>query len=398
MKNMKILILTQPLRNNYGGILQAYALQTVLKRMGHDAVTDSKPYINTSVIRRIAGVIKRIIFRYVLRKNINTSIFFPFFISTIQRTINLHTLRFVKENMATVDFFRGKSKPNRSGVKTYDAIVVGSDQVWRKLYSDVSAHLLDFTKGMNIKRIAYAASFGKDDLSEYTPKLIKHTAKLAKQFDAISVREDSGVSLCKKYWNVEAIHLLDPTLLLNRNDYIQLIEQDKRNISPVQGNLFIYILDRTAEKQQVVDKISSTLNLSAFEILPGNISILKNLKEKEKYEKYIFPPVTQWLQSFIDAEFIVTDSFHGTIFSIIFNKPFIVTGNEERGMARISSVLKIFGLENRLIYPPTELNNEIIYGKIDWNNINNIISDRRKDAINFISDNFYSINVNGILN
>jgi hypothetical protein len=383
---MKILILTQPLLNNYGGILQAYALQTVLKRMGHDVATDSKPYRNTSIIRRIAGVVKRIIFRYILKKNINTSsVFFPFLVSTkVRNTISQHTLRFVEENITTVDFFKGKKSPNVKTVKTYDAIVAGSDQVWRRAYSNVPAHLLDFTEGMNIKRIAYAASFGRDDLSEYTPKLIKHTAKLAKQFDALSVREDSGVFLCKKYWDVDAVHLLDPTLLLNKNDYIHLIEQNKQNISSTQNNLFVYILDRTTEKQQLVDRVASTLNLSAFKILPENISALKDLKE---LEKYTFPPVTQWLKSFIDAEFVVTDSFHGTVFSIIFNKPFIIIGNKERGMARFSSLLKIFGLENRLISSYVELDNEIISNKIDWNNINNIISARQKDSINFLSDN-----------
>jgi hypothetical protein len=236
---------------------------------------------------------------------------------------------------------------------------------------------------MNIKRIAYAASFGMDDLSEYTPKLIKHTAKLAKQFDAISVREDSGVFLCKKYWKVEAVHLLDPTLLLYKDDYIQLVVQDKKNISQSQGNLFVYLLDRTAEKQHIVNKISAMLHLSAFEIMPKSIFTLKDLNE---IEKYTFPPVTQWLQSFIDAEFIVTDSFHGTIFSIIFNKPFIVTGNKERGLARFSSLLRIFNLENRLItFYSDEHVNEIIFNKIDWDNINSIISCKRKDAIYFLN-------------
>jgi hypothetical protein len=382
---MKILILTQPLYNNYGGILQAYALQTVLKRMGHDVTTDSKPYKNPSIVRRIAGVLKRIIFKYVLRKNISTSVFFPFLISTkTWNIINQHTLRFVKENISTVDFFKGKRRPKVKAVKTYDAIIVGSDQVWRKQYSDVSAHLLDFTKGMNIKRIAYAASFGKDDLSEYTSELIEYTAKLAKQFDAISVREDSGVSLCKKYWNVEAVHLLDPTLLLDKNDYLQLIEHDSKHVSLYQGDLFVYILDRTTEKQQIVNRISSTLLLSAFEILPEKISSSNNLKE---LDKYIYHPVTQWLRSFIDAKFIVTDSFHGTVFSIIFNKPFIVIGNKDRGLVRFSSLLRVFNLENRLISSSYKLSNEVILAKINWDNINNILSDKRIESMRFLSDN-----------
>jgi hypothetical protein len=382
---MKILILTQPLWNNYGGILQAYALQTVLKRMGHDVATDSKPYRNTSIIRCIAVVLKRIILKYVLRKNINTSVFFPFFRST--RLINIisqYTLDFVEENMNTVDLFKFKigKRPDIKLAKTFDAIIVGSDQVWRNRYSDVSAHLLDFTKGMNIKRIAYAASFGKDDLSEYTPELIKRTAELAKQFDAISVREDSGVFLCEKYWNVEAVHLLDPTFLLDKNDYIRLVENS--NVSQSQGNLFVYILDRMTEKQHIVNKISSALHLSAFEILPEKVSSLKDLKE---LGKYILSPVTQWLQSFIDAKFIVTDSFHGTVFSIIFNKPFIVIGNKERGLARILSLLKMVNLENRLVFSSDELANEIIFEKIEWHYINNIVYEKRKDSIRFLSCN-----------
>jgi polysaccharide pyruvyl transferase WcaK-like protein len=381
---MKILILTLSLHNNYGGALQAYALQTILKKMGHDVVTDSKPYKNPSIIRRIAGALKRIIFRYILRRDIETSVFLPFLTSAASNVTNKYTLRFVEENMNTIDFFKGKKYPNRRLVKIYDAVIVGSDQVWRKQYSNVSACLLDFTKEMNIKRIAYAASFGTDNFSEYSSGLIKRTAKLARQFDAISVREDSGVSLCKKYWDVDAVHLLDPALLLNTTDYIRLVEQDRKNISPSKGNLFVYILDQITEKQQIVNKISSELHLTPFEILPPKVLFRKDLKE---LEKYIFPPITQWLQSFMDAKFIITDSFHGTVFSILFNKPFITIGNRERGMARFSSLLKIFGLENRLVSSLHEFNHEIVFNKINWNHINNIISDKRKESIRFLSDN-----------
>jgi hypothetical protein len=380
---MKILILTQPLCNNYGGLLQAYALQTVLKRMGHDVVTDLKPDRNTSLLRRTAGVIKRAIFKYMLRKKIDSSIFLSFLIMRIFHTIYRPTLRFVKENIATIDLCKNSKRPTQKSAKGYDAIIVGSDQVWRKLYSDVPLHLLDFTQGLNIKRIAYAASFGTDDFSEYPPELIEYTAQLAKQFDAISVREDSGVSLCKKYWNVDAEHLLDPTLLLDPNDYIQLVKNDSQQPSPSQGNLFVYILDRTAEKQQIVNQVASTLHLSAFEILPEDLSFPTHLKQ---LDKHTWPPVSQWLQSFIDAEFVVTDSFHGTLFSILFNKPFVVIGNEVRGMARFSSALKTFHLENRLI---TSFNNnrlnEILPNKIDWNTINHLISSKREDSLRFLN-------------
>jgi hypothetical protein len=233
---------------------------------------------------------------------------------------------------------------------------------------------------MNIKRIAYAASFGKDDLSEYTSKLIKYTAKLAKQFDAISVREDSGVFLCEKFWNVDAVHLLDPTLLLDKDDYIQLVEQDSKNIIPSQSNLFVYILDRTTEKRQIVNSVSSALYLSAFEILPEDISTLKDLKN---LKKHTFPSVTQWLQSFIDAEFIVTDSFHGTVFSIIFNKQFAVLPNQRRGITRIESLLKLLEIENRVI---SSLDFAITMPPIDYKKINDILIYERNKSSEFLTN------------
>jgi exopolysaccharide biosynthesis predicted pyruvyltransferase EpsI len=164
---------------------------------------------------------------------------------------------------------------------------------------------------------------------------------------------------------------------------MQLVEQDSKYVSPSPGNLFVYILDQTIEKQQIVNQISSALHLSAFEVLPKRISSFSNLKE---LTTHIYLPVTQWLQSFMDAKFVITDSFHGTVFSILFNKPFIVIENKKRGQARFSSLLKTFNLENRLVtLSCNENTNEIILNKIDWNNINGIISCKRKDSILFLN-------------
>jgi exopolysaccharide biosynthesis predicted pyruvyltransferase EpsI len=178
--------------------------------------------------------------------------------------------------------------------------------------------------------------------------------------------------------------LLDPTLLLDKNDYIQLVEHDSEHVHRSNGNLFVYILDRTTEKQQTVNRIASDLHLTPFEIMPESISTSHDFGESDKH---IYPPITQWLQSFMDAEFIITDSFHGTVFSILFNKPFVTIGNSERGMTRFSSLLKVLDLEKRLISSCNELNNEIISDKMDWNNINRTISGKREEAIRFLADN-----------
>jgi hypothetical protein len=376
---MTLLILTQPLANNYGGILQAYALQTVLKRMGHSVVTDAKPYRYTTPLLCAAKVAQAIIFRYILKKEVDSaSVFFPFHIPKIRQTIFRYTLRFVKEHISTIDF-----RPSRKAAKPFDAIIVGSDQVWRRCYSNVPLHMLDFTRGMHIKRITYAASFGTEDLSEYPKKLIKRTAKLAQLFDAISVREDSAVQICKKYWNRDAIHLLDPTLLLDPDDYRQLLQRDSQVPHPSPGNLFVYILDRSPKKQQIISHVASSLHLSPFEVFPEDARFPTLPKD---LEKHTYPPVSQWLQGFIDAQFIVTDSFHGTLFSILFNKPFLTIGNPGRGMARFSSILKTFQLENRLVntFDPCQLN-QILASPIPWNPINQTLAQKREESFRFLN-------------
>ena len=202
----------------------------------------------------------------------------------------------------------------------FDAYLVGSDQVWRPIYSYcLSNYFLDFTIGQHVKRIAYAASFGTSKW-EFTEGQTTRCAALAKQFDAISVREDSGVVLCKKYLGVDAVHLLDPTMLLNKEDYIRLVEQEQ--IPSSEKKLMTYILDQSEEKQAIVRKISQTLSLSPNVVMPE-----KNFAQvgKKDIDQCVFPPVTDWLRGFMDAEYVVTDSFHGTVFSIIFNKPFVAS-------------------------------------------------------------------------
>ena len=136
-----------------------------------------------------------------------------------------------------------------------DCIIVGSDQVWRAKYfieqwqTGIEDAFLAFTKGWNIKRIAYAASFGVDTW-EYTPEETMKCREAIKMFDAISVREDSGIDLLKKHLNVDAIQVVDPTLLLTKDDYRTLCETNQTPKSA--GNLLVYILDTNKAAESVL--------------------------------------------------------------------------------------------------------------------------------------------------
>lgn len=356
---MKIGILTQPLHTNYGGLLQAYALQVVLRRMGHDAWTEDRKPNPLTVLDKM----KRLGFiRSLFGKQ---KIWIPN--KEEELIIAQHTNRFIRENLQITESISSTSKKQLEKYN-FNAYVVGSDQVWRPKYSyGIGNYFLDFVKKRNIKKIAYAVSFGVDDW-EYTDKQTKKCRNLAQKFDAISVREDSAIGLCKNKLGVEAIHVLDPTMLLDKQDYIKLVEKD--NILENRDSLMTYILDKSHVKSDIVNKVEQVLKLKTHSVMPKDK--FENVGS-EKINDCVFPAVTEWIRGFMDAEFVVTDSFHGTVFSIIFNKPFIVIVNEERGITRFRSLLKKFDLEERII----DTNNvsigivqKLISTTIDYNGVN----------------------------
>ena len=256
--------------------------------------------------------------------------------------------------------------------------MVGSDQCWRPCYNAfLPSMFLDFVLDKQVKRIAYAASFGTDKW-EFTPQQTAVCAPLAKKFDMVSVREDSGVKLCKEHLGVDAVHVLDPTMLLTKEDYIQLIENEKEPKSD--GTLFNYILDPDAKKSAFIHKVAKANGLKAFQVLPKCQAEIRTKEDvKKRIEDCVFPGVTTWLRAFMDAEMTIVDSFHGMVFSIIFNKPFWVIGNAHRGMSRFTSLLKVFHLENRLL-DASGLDDVDLSQSIDWESVNEILKEKQKEC------------------
>lgn len=381
---MKILILTQPLHTNYGGLLQAYALQQILKGMGHDVVTD-----RLGVVQKLPLWNRALRFLYhatqfYILKNYRyypyRYLFFSFNKeSKAKRSIAINAERFVNIHIDTIDLFTRSNENVINTVRQFDAIVVGSDQVWRATMSDIPTYFLSFTKAINVKRIAYAASFGTDDLNEYSKMDMKIASESIRLFDAISVREESGVHLCRDYFKIDAVHVLDPTMLLSKDDYLKLIEGEDSSCST--DMLLTYILDRVQEKNEIINKIGNVLHLTSYE--NGPVKYFSNIIENNVSE-CIFPSVSRWLAGFRDAQFVVTDSFHGTVFSIIFNKPFVAILNSERGASRFISLLSILGLENRLISTGGEVSEEHLR-PIDYTEVNRILDDWKRQSINYIT-------------
>ena len=355
----KILIITLPQGANYGGMLQAYALQSVLRGMGHDVESTFSTGVGYKrLIKSFPGAHRLLL--YVKRRARGIS---------DQKIVTENTNKFIEQNVKLVEFNRAVFNATFG---KYDVYISGSDQVWRKSYTYVPHNLFSFVQKRAIK-ISYAASFGQDNLSEYGDKLVAKTRNLAHRFDAISTRETGGISICENYWGVKAEWHMDPTLLVSGDTYAELVSASSIPINKSPGGVFSYVLDTAPDKQNIAKIVADTQNLEVFRIIDGDENSGKPM-----------PPVAQWLQSFIDAEFIVTDSFHGTVFSIIFNKPFIAIGNKSRGLARFTSLLNIFDLEHRLVTSEDEVTETLITEKIDWKPINQIIKREQKRSNEYL--------------
>ena len=375
---MRIGILTLPLHTNYGGILQAFALQTVLQKMGHEVrVINSRGKEKYKTDKTDWKMPLRYGWRFAKKTFIDHSVIIDR--EGKRRMDNIAIRQQIQPFTDRYIHCRYIENPDEIRQTEFDAFVVGSDQIWRPIYipnhwdNDKSSAFLSFTEGWQVGRYAYAASFGVDKWEfpeETTPKI----AKYAKQFDAISVREDSGVKLCNDYLGVKAVHLLDPTMLLSSEEYKNLFIET--GTLEANGDMFCYILDKNEKKKSLIEQISKDRNLNPYDISPISY------KTGEFVENRKDSSVEAWLRSFYDAKLVVTDSFHGCVFSIIFGKPFIAIGNIGRGLSRMQSLLKIFKLEDHLLLDTSSYDKSADYSQPE--SVKTILNNYKQQSINFL--------------
>ncbi len=383
MKKKKVGILTLNILVNYGGILQCYALMKVLKDLGHDAWYIDKRYPSPPIPLwlKLSKYSKRFIQKYILREK-SIAIFLEKKIAEKDRIISQHTQKFINKYIEPkTKAYKDPKELINCNDYNFDACIVGSDQVWRAKYAlPLESFYLNFLDKNKTQKIAYAASFGLTlDEDEYSKEQIETCGKLIKEFKSVSVREKSGINIIKEKYKWECPEpqfVLDPTMLLKKEDYIKIIE--KSNVKTSEGNLFYYLLDKDEEKNALLKMVEEHLNIRAFTVYPKSTNIFDPL------ELQVVPSVEKWLQAFIDAEFIVTDSFHGTAFSILFNKPFIVYGNKDRGVARFESILELFDLKDRYITSFSEVSENLISKEINWEKVNNKLKEMRKFSESFL--------------
>ena len=349
---MKVGILTQHFFRNYGGILQNWALQQVLIQMGHEPLTfehDTCYSRSRWLLRTVKQIVQKWSFAslpvYPYRGRVGHKPFIDFIIKNI-RSVMVHNFTSELEH-----YYR------------CEAFIVGSDQVWRPAFNwgRLNNMFLDFVSD-SVRKIAYAASFGVSEW-EYTVEETNRCRTLAKRFDAISVREDTAVTLCREYLDLKAEWVLDPTLLLDIEDYLTLC----RNVEESKNMVFVYALHIDNNMLRFASALAEEKSLTVKILLAGEA-----LRPEDSIE--------QWVAMFRDAEYVVTDSFHGMAFSIVFNKPFFIFKNESGGVARYYSLLQMMGLEHRIVEGQVKTQPH----DIDWKRVNKIRDEKRQESIHFL--------------
>lgn len=355
-KKKQIGVITLPFTPNYGWLLQAYALQRVLEKLGYEPFLIYRKWDKTKQNSGIISAIKRWIYYHLFCRKL-----YDFFKHKLVKT------RLYRDTQSLQNVVREYK---------FDALVVGSDQVWRFENTRGAGYnfFLDFAQGYDVTRIAYAASFGVDCWTG-TDDELKKARELLLQFNAVSVREKTGVKLCNDIMKVKALLVLDPTLLLSASDYEPLIE--KNIYSNNDEVLSTYILDANFEKDNYINSVAKVKKMRVNPLYVDN--------RKRCVQTY--PSLSYWLSGIRNSQFVIVDSFHGMVFSIIFRKNFLVIANTHRGLTRFESLLSMFGLNNRLVYNLNEVNFDVIKQNIDYDRVEQILKNERESSVYFLKKN-----------
>ena len=342
---MKVHQLTFHCPLNYGAVLQAYALGRVLKNLGHEvSLVDLRPKrLAPEFTLHPLGLLHRWKFHQFVR-------------------------RFCAPLTATARW-PGQAAKMAAGAEAW---VVGSDQVWNPEITGVYADdyfLAQLAPGC--RRVAYAASFGVTELT-WPEELRKRVRYELSRFDGISVREDSGLRLCAELGVTAVEQTLDPTLLLN--DFRELLPAHPRT----RKDLLCMIFQPGPSFGSAVQALARQLELSPL--------LLARRAGGTGFRNLPHPGVTRWVRCFREASFVLTDSFHGLAFALLFNKPFaVVPANRER-FFRIRELLAQLGLESRIFDSYAELQASTRWQEpIPYDEINQRLAARRQVSLAFLN-------------
>lgn len=362
IKYMKIGLVTF-FDDNFGTCLQAYALFNTIQNLGYD-VELIKYHRNNRTVATESRWKK--IFRYNPKTVLN-------YFANRKR---IEEVRSSFDNFRNNHFvFSSKSYFRDSDLselaKEYDLFICGSDMIWSEdFYDDWKYLYLAFAE--KSRSLTYAPSFGKNKIK---PEHINECQEYLNGIGCLSCREQAGVELLRNQFKLEATRVLDPTLLMSADDWNAIINNNDRLVQE-KYNLAYCFLGTTHGREKVFSQVAH-INDKKFVILTGFDGVFK----KYKYKQGCGP--LEFVRLYRDSEFVVTDTFHGMLFAIIFRKPFVVLAKEPFGVSadRLKSTLSLLGLDDRYVNYDVNIED---YLTIDYSKADAIINENKQTSLSFL--------------
>ena len=362
---------------NYGGIIQAYAMQYIFQQMNLDAKlisfkTNRKHYLmnrflNIGLRKSLELFTRKLLFRFLIRKEINNLLLekkkrYDIFMDHIP-----HTRLYTEESIVESD-------------EIFDFYVVGSDQVWNPgWWNDIL--LLNFTKK---PKFSYAASIGRGNLSNDEACLL---SKALSSYIDISVREKQAQRIIKELCGVSSELVLDPTLLVEPFIWNEIAKRNEL----IDNYVLVYMVGNTNKYKKTIYNYCHDKGMKVV-----SIGYAKNMyfSSEEKYSDYIIYDAgpLEWLGLIKYAKYVFTDSFHGSVFSIIFKRLFYCCerdnpNDKTNENSRLYSFLELTGLEKRLLNARSFQNDKLLDENIDYEAVENRLSIHRLKSKEFIKRN-----------
>lgn len=355
---MKIAILTWLHNGNYGSILQAYALQKFIEINGYEVEDiDYNPSAKTKLVNWITNFNSIDLFKEKLDIKIR------------KKKGNVKEL---EKRLDNIDSFRNKYiKTTKKCDKTsdlkkiqneFDIFICGSDQIWSPRLMNPNFYFSFLNE--NKYRIAYAPSLGVTSVSRIKRNKIK---RLISKFDKISVREETGANILKELTDKDVSVQIDPTLLLHKTEWSKIAKFETN-----EKYILCYLLTENKDYIEIVRKKADDLGCKVIVILTDVGPFNTGFEEKSSVSP------EEWLGLVKNSELVMTDSFHGLIFSAIFNRDFYIfkrfsNDDKKSQNSRIFNIAKLLNVENRIVGEDGALSND----KIDYEFINKIIEEER---------------------
>ena len=383
---MKIGIVTYVKCDNYGAELQAYAMQYVYNKLGYDAEILDLEKQSKDIASSMSTIVPAIVNRFKIYGLKAPIKIYDLVVDVLKRkqAVRTHTAEIEAKHQLFIKFFNEKIKHSSkyytlenicSEDLPYDAYVAGSDQIWNYMHTDfLDVYFLKFANRFNAKKISYAASISVPDIPL---RLQAKYKELFENMDSIGVRELNAKTLVEKYSTQKATVVLDPTLLITKDTWKAEIA---REIKKGEKYVLIYTLSGSKYIRALAKHIAKEMgNIKVVNIKPNFMP-----EGNDGIEHLYQVGPAEWVGLILNASYMVTDSFHGTAFSINFNVPFTTLLNPSSNMnSRVLSILEITNLKDRIIYDNgKELKPHSL--TVDYAPVNDIINAWRKKSIDYI--------------